>query len=361
MNQVPLLIIGAGPAGLSAAYRAAEAGAAVMLLERSGKAGGQLVKQTHKFFGSEKQFASTRGIHIADRLTSRLEQLPGRVTLLTDATVLGIYEDGVVTADISGTVQKFRPSAVIVATGAYEKTLAFPGNDLPGVYGAGAVQTLMNEYGILPGRRVLMVGAGNIGLIVSYQLMQAGVHVASVIDAADRIGGYLVHASKIARAGVPLLMRHTVVAAGGSEEVERAVIAEIDEQWQVKPDTKRTLDVDLICVAVGLSPLADLLYQAGAVSRYIAPLGGHVPLRDASMMTTLDGVYLAGDVAGIEEASSAMVEGELAGLAAARRLGFERDDTSGLISACLAELRQLRAGPAGGKIRTGLALAGVYA
>ena len=166
-----------------------------------GHLGGQLVKQTHKFFGSEKQFASTRGIHIADRLTSRLEQLPGRVTLLTDATVLGIYEDGVVTADISGTVQKFRPSAVIVATGAYEKTLAFPGNDLPGVYGAGAVQTLMNEYGILPGRRVLMVGAGNIGLIVSYQLMQAGVRVAAILDAAPKIGGYLVHAAKIARMG----------------------------------------------------------------------------------------------------------------------------------------------------------------
>lgn len=360
MTGVPLLVIGAGPAGLSAAYRAAEAGCDVLVVERARRAGGQLVKQTHKFFGSEKQFASTRGIHIADILRDRLSGLAGTVEIWTDATALGLYEDGVVTVDKAGTIMKLKPAAVIVATGAYEKSLAFPGNDLPGVYGAGAVQTLMNEYGVRPGRRVLMVGAGNIGLIVSYQLMQAGVEVAAVIDAADRIGGYLVHASKIARAGVPILVRHTVDAALGGEQVERVVISEIDSQWKPIPGTRKVYDVDVVCVAVGLSPLADLLFQAGAVSRYIAPLGGHVPLRDQNMMTTLKGVYIAGDVAGIEEASSAMVEGELAGMAAAARLGHARPDTERLQEMCLAELRQLRAGPTGGKIRTGLALAGVY-
>lgn len=360
MRDVPLLIIGAGPAGLSAAFRAAEAGCDVLLLERAKKIGGQLVKQTHKFFGSEKQFASTRGIHIVDILAGRTSDLPGKVQILTDATVLGIYEDGVVTADIAGTIEKIRPEAVIVATGAYERTLAFPGNDLPGVYGAGAVQTLMNEYGVKPGDQVLMVGAGNIGLIVSYQLMQAGVKVKAVIDAADRIGGYLVHASKIRRAGVPILVRHTVEAALGDSEVEQAVIVEIDDAWQPIEETRQVLDVDVICVAVGLSPLADLLYQAGAKSFYISPLGGHVPLRDQHMMTTLENIYIAGDVAGIEEASSAMVEGELAGVAAAQKLGYETPETDRIKESCLAELRQLRAGPTGGKIRTGLALAGVY-
>ena len=151
-----------------------------------------------------------------------------------------------VTADIAGTIEKIRPQAVIVATGAYERTLAFPGNDLPGVYGAGAVQTLMNEYGIKPGDQVLMVGAGNIGLIVSYQLMQAGVKVKAVIDAADRIGGYLVHASKIRRAGVPILVRHTVEAALGDSEVEQAVIVEIDDEWQPIKETRQVLDLSLI-------------------------------------------------------------------------------------------------------------------
>ena len=85
-----------------------------------------------------------------------------------------------------------------------KKNLAFPNNDLPGIYGAGAVQTLMNVYGVLPGKRMLMVGAGNIGVIVAYQLLQAGVDVAGIIEAAPKIGGYWVHAAKVQRASVPI-------------------------------------------------------------------------------------------------------------------------------------------------------------
>lgn len=360
MKHVELLVIGAGPAGLSAAYRASEAGCQVLVVERDHAIGGQLVKQTHKFFGSEKQYASTRGIHIVEKLKARATEQPGSVEIWTKANVLGLYEDGVVTLDVHGEISKVKPKAIVVATGAYEKSLPFPGNDLPGVYGAGAVQTLMNAYGILPGNRVVMVGAGNIGLIVSYQLMQAGVEVAAVIDAADRIGGYLVHASKIRRAGVPIYVKHTVKAALGVESVEGVDIVQLDDAWQEVPGTTRRIVCDLICVAVGLTPLADVLYQAGAKSIYVAPLGGYVPLRDQHMMTTLDNVFIAGDVAGIEEASSAMVEGELAGLSAAKRLGYTTPESETIREQCLAELRGLRAGPAGGKIRTGLALAGVY-
>ncbi|MDD2427262.1 MAG: NAD(P)/FAD-dependent oxidoreductase [Eubacteriales bacterium] len=360
MISIPLLIVGAGPAGLCAAYRAAEVGVDVLILDRAQKPGGQLVKQTHKFFGSEKQFASTRGIEIADILFKRLEDLPGRVELLTDATVIGFYEDGVVTAEVQGKFMKYRPEACIVATGASEKTLAFTGNDLPGVYGAGAVQTLMNEYGVRPGNRVLMIGAGNIGLIVSYQLLQAGVQVAAILDAADEIGGYLVHASKIRRAGVPILTRHTVGLAYGDEKVEHAIIHALDDEWNKIPGSEQQLDVDVICVAVGLSPLADLLWQAAVDMKYIGALGGYVPLRNSDMMTSVAGLYIAGDVAGIEEASSAMVEGEIAGISAAGRLGFSSEESHLLKKDCLQQLRQLRAGPGSEKIRTGMALAGAY-
>jgi sarcosine oxidase subunit alpha len=82
--------------------------------------------------------------------------------------------------------------------------IPFKGNDIPGVYGAGAIQTLMNVYGIAPGKKVLMVGAGNIGVIVAYQLLQAGIEVAAVIEGLPRIGAYLVHSAKIKRLGVPI-------------------------------------------------------------------------------------------------------------------------------------------------------------
>jgi len=179
VKEIEILIIGGGPAGLSAASAAADLGASVLVLERDGKPGGQLVKQTHKFFGSKKQYAGDRGYQIGNLLIDQCQNNP-KVEVWTDTTALGIYEDGVVTAEGQGKHLKIKPQKIIVATGASEKMIAFPNNDMPGIFGAGAVQTLMNVHGIVPGKRVLMIGAGNIGLIVSYQLMQAGVEVAGI-------------------------------------------------------------------------------------------------------------------------------------------------------------------------------------
>ena len=164
---------------------------------------------------------------------------------------------------------------MVVATGASERMLLFPGNDLPGVYGAGAVQTLMNVHGVKPGNSVLMIGSGNIGLIVSYQLMQAGVSVAAVVEAMPSIGGYAVHASKIRRLGVPILTRHTVKEAYGREEVEGAVIWELDDRWNGIPGTERDLAVDVVCLATGLTPRRTVL--AGRCRNGLYPeLGGYV-------------------------------------------------------------------------------------
>jgi sarcosine oxidase subunit alpha len=246
-----------------------------------------------------------------------------------------------------------KPKAMLAATGASEKFLSFPGNDLPGVYGAGAVQTLMNVHGIRPGGSVLMVGSGNIGLIVSYQLLQAGVEVKAVIEGLPGIGGYLVHASKIQRAGVPVLTRHTILEALGREEVTGAVIARIDENWRPVPGSERKLEVDTVCLAVGLSPLAETLWQAGCQMEYVPELGGHVAWHDELMMTTAPGIFTAGDVTGIEEASTAMLEGELAGLGAAKFLKGESDALKKRIEDVACRLAALRAGPFGLKAREG--------
>lgn len=352
--EADIAVIGGGPAGLMAALAAAGAGARVLVLERDGHLGGQLVKQTHKFFGSEKQRASHRGIEIARELEEDLTSLGDRVESWTRATVLGLYEDGVLTVDHDGIYKKVKPGRIICATGASEKFLPFPNNDLPGIYGAGAVQTMMNVHGVRPGRRVLMVGAGNIGLIVSYQLMQAGVEVVAIVEGLPYIGGYAVHASKIRRAGVPILTSHTLIRADGDQVLESALIARIDADWQPLPGTEKRLACDVICISVGLSPLAELIWMAGCEMAYSKELGGHVPLRDENLETSVPGLYVAGDLAGIEEASAAMVEGRLAGLAAAASLNFKNENYEADRLDCLAQLRGLRAGPAGEKIRLGL-------
>ena len=355
MREVELLIIGSGPAGLCAAISAARSGARVLVLERSFKPGGQLIKQTHMFFGSERQYASRRGVDIADILLQKITEFGDRIEILLNATAVGFYEDNVVTVlKDESKYFKVKAQSVICATGAFEKALAFPNNDLPGIYGAGAVQTLMNVYGIKPGNRVLMVGAGNIGVIVSYQLMQAGIEVAAVLDAAPRIGAYLVHASKLARMGVPILTSHTIKEAIGTDCLEAAIVCEVDDHFRPIPGTEKHYDVDVMCISVGLSPLNELLAMRGVEMKYVAQLSGFVPMRTESCETSIPGIFVAGDASGIEEASSAMAEGYLAGLEAAAKLGYVPEDYEARREEYLGELRALRSGPVGDRIRAGM-------
>lgn len=355
MRTTEIAIIGGGPAGLRAAISAASMGAKVTIIERNTNLGGQLVKQTHMFFGSQKQYASIRGIDIAGILLKDLEQYKDRVEIMTNATVISMYEDGVIAIEQDGKYLKLKPESVIVTTGASEKFLAFPNNDLPGIYGAGAVQTLMNVHGVAPGKNVVMVGAGNIGLIVSYQLMQAGINVKAILDASPRIGGYLVHASKIRRMGIPILTSHTVKYAHGTDKLEKVTICQLDEKFQQIPGTEQDIETDVLCISVGLSPLTELLWQIGCKMRYVPELGGHVPYRDQDLQTSVKGIFVAGDVAGVEEASSAMVEGMLAGLCAAKALGHAAADYEERRQDCLEQLNSLRSGHVGEKIRGGLA------
>lgn len=357
MKEVELLIIGSGPAGLCAAISAASSSARVLILERSFRPGGQLIKQTHMFFGSEAQYASHRGVDIADILLDKVRALGDRIEIMLNTTAVAFYEDNVVTAlKDEKEYFKIKAKSIVCATGAFEKSLAFPNNDLPGIYGAGAVQTLMNVYGVKPGDRVLMVGAGNIGVIVSYQLMQAGIQVVAVLDAAPRIGAYLVHASKLARMGVPILTSHTVKEAIGTDCIEAAVVCEVDEKFQPIPGTETRYDVDVLCISVGLSPLNELLAMRGVEMKYVPQLSGSVPMRTETCETCIPGVFVAGDASGIEEASSAMVEGYLAGLCAAAKLGHVPEDFEARKQDYLKQLEDLRSGPVGDRIRAGMKL-----
>ncbi len=348
MKIVDLVVIGGGPAGLCATINAAKSGANVLLIERDKELGGQLVKQTHMFFGSEKQYASIRGFDIATILLEEIKAFGDQVEIMPHTTVLGLYEDGVLTVEKEGKYIKIKPKSIILSTGASEKFSAFPNNDLPGVYGAGAVQTLMNVYGVKPGERALMVGAGNIGLIVAYQLKQAGVDIAAVIHHSEKIGGYHVHASKIRRMGIPIITNHAIKEAIGKDRVEQVVIWEMADRKTPIPGTEKVLDVDTVCISVGLTPLVDLLAQAGCEMTY--DHGSVVAVTDETFQTTVPGIYVAGDAAGVEEASMAMVEGYLSGLSAANFLGYKHEDYDELRADYLSQLKSLRLGHGGARM-----------
>jgi sarcosine oxidase subunit alpha len=356
-----VLVAGAGPAGLHASLEAARQGATVLLVDENPRVGGQLIKQTHKFFGSKQEKAGIRGITIAQDLEKKIKEYQdkNKIKLMLDSTVMGYYESndsshhkfGVIKRiDYESKLYEVDCRAVVLSSGAMENMLLFPGNDLPGVYGAGAVQTLMNVFGVKPGEKVIMVGAGNVGLIVSYQLLQAGIMVDRVIEAMPCIGGYHVHAAKLKRCGVPIQTSHTLREVHGDGKVEAAVVVELDENWKPVPGSEEHVECDTVCLAVGLTPSTRLLSQIGVDIGYIPEAGGYVALHDDSMQTTVRGVYVAGDASGIEEASTAMIEGKIAGLSAAASLGYDKKAKT-LKQRYTQELEQLRAGPFGKKPR----------
>jgi len=319
-----LVIVGAGPAGLSAAGEAARLGVKVTLIDENDRPGGQLFTQTHKFFGSREHRAGVRGFTIGYDLLNDLEKLD--VDILLNTTVYGICRDlEVVYSTNEGPTKSIKAKNILIATGALEKPIYFKGWTKPGVMGAGAAQTMMNVHRVLPGKKVLMVGSGNVGLIVSYQLKQAGAEVVGIIEALSEIGGYKVHAAKVRRMGIPILNSHTILEARGDTIVESAVISKIDSQFKPVPNTEREIECDLICLAVGLKPFEELCWLLELKFEYVNELGGLVPVHNEDLETSRENVFIAGDVAGIEEASCAMEEGRLVGIAVASKLGYIDD------------------------------------
>ncbi len=201
MERYEMVCIGAGPAGLAAAVEAAKSGVEVMVYDENDRPGGQLFKQIHKFFGSREHHAKERGFNIGNKFLEEARKHGVQVSLRS--TVLGIYENGILNVMNQDRIEHVRGQNVLVATGASENMIPFPGWTLPGVIGAGAAQTMANIHGIRPGNRILMVGSGNVGTIVSYQLLQACVPVVSCIFSPSLIAAFAVYSSKIPRVCVP--------------------------------------------------------------------------------------------------------------------------------------------------------------
>jgi NADPH-dependent 2,4-dienoyl-CoA reductase/sulfur reductase-like enzyme/Pyruvate/2-oxoacid:ferredoxin oxidoreductase delta subunit len=300
---VDVLVVGGGPSGLGAAKELAALGLSVLIADDKEGLGGKLLLQTHKFFGSERDcYAGTRGFDIARKLEAELRADP-RVKILTRSPVVGIFKDGkagIYENSSSYLIVDFK--ALVVAAGAREKSIVFPGNDLPGVYGAGAFQTLVNRDRVKAADRVLIVGSGNVGLIGAYHALQAGIEVAGIVEIADKISGYKVHADKIVRMGVPIYLSTTLVSVEGDGRVRRATVAAVDKDWKPLLDTARTYEVDTVLVAAGLSPCDELYRQA----------------RSFGILAVK-----AGDADEIAEASSALFGGRIAAFALARMMDLK--------------------------------------
>jgi sarcosine oxidase subunit alpha len=303
-RRTRVLVLGGGPAGLCAAVELGRLGVEVLIVDDKPELGGKLTLQTHQFFGSVADcWAGTRGIDIGHILAAQVGDLPN-VTTWLESSAVGVFRDGKVGVVTPSGYRLVEFDAILVTLGAREKGLAFPGCDLPGVYGAGAFQTLVNRDLIKASSRLFVVGGGNVGLIAAYHAMQAGIDVAGLVEALPEVGGYKVHADKIRRLGVPIWTGHTVLRANPDDSGERLVsvtTAALDQHWQPVAGTERTFEVDTLLVAVGLGSCDELLIKSKELG-----------IR----------AYAAGDTAEIAEASAAIFSGRITGRQIANDLGI---------------------------------------
>ena len=298
--EVDALIIGGGPSGLAAAAELGKLNVNTLIIDDKAGFGGKLVLQTHKFFGSvEDCYAGTRGIDIAEKLGRQLKEYPS-VKAWPDAVCLAVFSDKKVGVLRGGNYCLIKPKTIINATGAREKSLAFPGNTLPGVYGAGAFQTLVNRDLVRPAERLFIVGGGNVGLIAAYHALQAGIKVVGLIEAQAECGGYKVHADKIKRLGVPVYTRHTILRADGKDGLETVTIAGVDAKFKPLPGTEKTFQADTLLIAVGLNSVDEFHSQA----------------QEAGMDS-----FICGDAEEIAEASAAMFSGKITAHKVLKTLG----------------------------------------
>ncbi|MFJ9606652.1 NAD(P)/FAD-dependent oxidoreductase [Kitasatospora sp. NPDC101176] len=337
-----LVVVGAGPAGLAAAVTAADLGLHCALLDGGHDTGGQYYRHPAPGLGAARPDRLHHGWSVYTGLAGRLaaHQEAGRVRLRTGHQVWALERTGdgfaahVSRGPESADRTTVRGAAVLLATGAYERQLPFPGWTLPGVVTAGGAQAMLKSGLVLPGRRIVVAGSGPLLLAAASSLVTAGAEVPAVVEATAYLGyarrpGVLAavpaklvegagHGSALLRHGVRLRPRSAVVEAHGTDRVTAVTVARLDADWRPVPGTGRRIDCDAVAVGHGLLPQIDLATELGAATR-TAP-DGAVALRvDARLRTTVPGLWSAGETNGVGGADLAIVEGELAAHAVADR------------------------------------------
>ncbi len=335
MLQTEIAIVGAGPAGLSAALEASMAGARVTIIDEYARPGGQYFKQPPAAFKLLERSAMGRDYDRGIEMMKRIES--GQIELLSDTLVWGALEPGVLEIYGQGECRRVRHDRLVVATGAYDRPIAFPGWTLPGVITAGAAQTMVKSQWVLPGSRVLMVGSGPFQLPVAAQLIKAGATVVGVLEAA-KVGGWLTrvpsvwrHLDKVGelkdymgallKARVQPSFGWTILEARGKDQVEQAVIVQVDENWRPLAGTEKVLDVDTICLGFGFIPSMQLPRMLGCNCSWDSDLVAWVTDADVDQRTSVPTVFVAGETTGIGGHDVAIEEGAIAGLKAATDLG----------------------------------------
>lgn len=353
MNMYDVVIIGAGPAGLSAAIACREHDLSVVVLDEFPYAGGRLLGQLHE----EPNGEWWNGIKESEQLKQRAEQL--QTEILLEVSVHHIERKTDKTFAVHTNEGQFLAKNVLIATGAAETAAPIPGWTLPGVMSIGAAQVMTNVHRVRVGKRGIVVGVNVLSAAIARELQIAGVGLHSmalpitnvatteesnpkkVMERLVRIAhlapsAFIRFGSKFAKNslirnlavkffpksgvkmwGMPIYLRKAIKEINGTEQVESVTMVDIRADGTPVEGSERKIPVDFVCIAGGLYPLAELAAAAGVPFNYVESLGGHVPIHNEKMATPVENVYVAGNITGIESAKVAREQGTVAGLSIA--------------------------------------------
>jgi sarcosine oxidase subunit alpha len=356
-SRLDLVVVGGGPAGLSAARDVAAAGGRVVVVDENHAMGGKLRGQLHE---SPDGTGWWKGRELAEQAEEAAVEAGAQ--MMTGTVAWGLEPGWTVRVShgAGGAPEKITARAILVATGAVERPMPLPGWTLPGVMTIGAAQVLTNIHRVKPGRRVLVVGMDVLSLTIARALQLAGVEVVGIVlppptveDSSPqatlsrlgpmaklaparymRLGGTVLRSAlgrSVAAAltprtlrlwGIPLHLRTSLAAIVGNDEVTGVRLIDVKGDGTPVPGSERSLAVDAVCLANGLAPLNELTATLDCGFLRSPELGGVVPLHSDALRTRFDGLYVAGNAIGIESAKIAMKQGELVALSIVQDLGL---------------------------------------
>ena len=338
MDERDFVVIGAGPAGLRAALTAAHRGAEVTVIGEDPVHGGQIFRQLTPPLQTQGHVMEIQNSRILDDLQKDLVKTG--ILFMNKTVVWGIFEDRVIAFDKSHK-SLIKSKKILIAEGAYEAPVAFPGWPLPGVMTLGGIQILLKSQGIIPSGKMIVAGTGPLLFYTASQLIQNGADVQAVLEASSLnqwmkwtmrlwrapgiFGKGLKYMNILRKHRVPIHYSAIPMEAKGDDCLKEVTFVRADNQWSPIPGSEKTMPVDLLCLNFGFIPSTQFSHMAGCQHICDPQIRGWIPKMDSRYETSVEGIYVAGDCAGIGGVKKAVLEGELVGNEVARHLGLLSD------------------------------------
>jgi len=322
MTERELVIVGGGPAGMAAAVSAYRSGVRdILLLERDQFLGGILNQCIHTGFGLDYFKEILTGPEYADRFIKEVENIK-EIEVSLRSFVVGLTKDKELTVLKPGVLEQIRAGAIIMATGCREKTremIHIAGSRPAGIFSAGLAQKLINIEGLLPGTEVVIVGSGDIGLIMARRFNLEGAKVKAVIEIQDKTRGLVRNIVQcVEDFDIPIYYRHKIVKIHGNERITKVSVVKVDDRFEAIEETRFDIDCDTLLVSVGLIPENELIEMAGVAMNKKT----NTPVAEGLNRTSIPGIFVCGNAFKVYDLVDAVSKDSIeAGRMAAEYLG----------------------------------------